>query len=600
MMPYEAFACLCGAEDVVLRDSYKPKTRGKLYYACSRSKKEERVLLLAGSPAASTTPIYSSGSSSTLIYSSGSSSTPISSSGSSRNAECSNCKHLLDIITVLEATVDMYMHPEQHTVNSAALFHEVYNNMGKLDLNELLFSEAECNSGLNDIHGFSLEMAEEDALLAFQHECCAKSMAEDASSKKFFVSNFTNYKMTYSRPVFEQYNEILGTMITRVNVNIMITQRLILTRRLNLLVENVAKLVTLKGIAKVYYVTYVSKAYFVHDDDVAWDVILDENRFSSVLRPSLRIPNGTEDIGGSVVPEEGFKQKSNIDYFDTYAPVARISTIRLLIAMTSIHNLIIHQMYVKTSFLNEELEEEVYMNQPQGFIMPGNENKVCKLIKSLYELKQAPKQWHQKFNKVVLSNGSLLNQANNVYIANLMKLEFLSSKFSMKDMGEVNVILGIRIKHKSNRIAISQSHYIEKAVSQLDYSKVIGYLMYAMTCTRPDIAFAIGKLIRLMYNGYPLVLEGYTDTSWISNTEDNSSTSGWVFLLGGGAISWASKKQTCITGSTIESEFMALAAAGKEAEWLKNLLPEIPLWSKPIATISIRHNSAATLANAYS
>ncbi|GJY46250.1 hypothetical protein Tco_0435313 [Tanacetum coccineum] len=144
MVPYEAFACRCGAGDVVLRESYKHETRGKLYYACPRSKKEERVRLLVGSAGASTTLIYSLGSSSTPIYSPGSStppryspgaSTPPSYSlGTSRNAECSNCKHLLDKITVLEATVDMYMHPEQHTVNSAALFHEVYNNMGKLDL----------------------------------------------------------------------------------------------------------------------------------------------------------------------------------------------------------------------------------------------------------------------------------------------------------------------------------------------------------------------------------------------------------------------------------------------------------------------------------
>nr|GEX16597.1 hypothetical protein [Tanacetum cinerariifolium] len=106
--------------------------------------KEERVRLLVGSPGASTTPICSSGSSSTLIYSSGSSTPPRYSPGASttqsyslgtsRNAECSNYKHLLDKITVLEATVDMYTHPEQHIFNSAALFHEVYNNMGKLDL----------------------------------------------------------------------------------------------------------------------------------------------------------------------------------------------------------------------------------------------------------------------------------------------------------------------------------------------------------------------------------------------------------------------------------------------------------------------------------
>ncbi|GJS23636.1 hypothetical protein Tco_0452268, partial [Tanacetum coccineum] len=103
-----------------------------------------QVRLLVGSPGASTTPIHSPGSSSTPIYSPGASTTPIYSPGSSstliyspgalRNAECSNCKHLLDKITVLEAMLEMYKNPEQHTLNSAALLHEVYNDMGKLDL----------------------------------------------------------------------------------------------------------------------------------------------------------------------------------------------------------------------------------------------------------------------------------------------------------------------------------------------------------------------------------------------------------------------------------------------------------------------------------
>nr|GEW39142.1 hypothetical protein [Tanacetum cinerariifolium] len=82
----------------------------------------------------SSTLIYFSGASTTSIYSPGSSSTPIYSPGASRNAECSNCKHLLDKITVLEAVVEMYKNPKQHTLNSAALLHEVYNDMGKLDL----------------------------------------------------------------------------------------------------------------------------------------------------------------------------------------------------------------------------------------------------------------------------------------------------------------------------------------------------------------------------------------------------------------------------------------------------------------------------------
>ncbi|GKB58391.1 hypothetical protein Tco_0914577 [Tanacetum coccineum] len=169
-------------------------------------------------------------------------------------------------------------------------------------------------------------------------------------------------------------------------------------------------------------------------------------------------------------------------------------------------------------------------------------------------------------------------------------------------MGEADVILGIKIKHESNRIAISQSYYVEKvlkkfnyfdctpvsttmdtseklmpnngqAVSQLEYSRVIGCLMYAMTCTRPDIAFAVGKLSR------------YTS---------NPGTQHWQ------AIQQASKKQICITSLTMESEFIALVVAGMEAEWLKNLLLEISSWSKPITPISIRCDSDATLEKTYS
>ncbi|GKF48566.1 hypothetical protein Tco_0141817 [Tanacetum coccineum] len=91
-----------------------------------------------------------------------------------------------------------------------------------------------------------------------------------------------------------------------------------------------------------------------------------------------------------------------------------------------------------------------------------------------------------------------------------------------------------------------------RAVDQLEYSRAIGFLMYAMTCRRPDIA-------------YDVVLEGYSHASWITNSEDHTSTTGWVFLLGESAISWAFKKQTCFIDSTMEAEFVALAAASKEA-----------------------------------
>ncbi|GKD78451.1 hypothetical protein Tco_1341072 [Tanacetum coccineum] len=150
MVPFEAFACSCGEGDVVLRQSYKPESYGKLYYACLKSKplknfgcrfflwKETRLRQLMSSPGApsagpSTPPSYYSGPSTPLSYSSGPSIPPNYSLGSSRNAECSNCKHLRGKISVLKATLDMHMHPEQHTVYSAALLYEVLNEMEKLD-----------------------------------------------------------------------------------------------------------------------------------------------------------------------------------------------------------------------------------------------------------------------------------------------------------------------------------------------------------------------------------------------------------------------------------------------------------------------------------
>ena len=81
---------------------------------------------------------------------------------------------------------------------------------------------------------------------------------------------------------------------------------------------------------------------------------------------------------------KGYKQKEGVDYFDTYSPVTRITSIRMLMAIAVLHNLEIHQMDVKSTFLNGELNDEMYMEQPEGFIVPSQEKKVCRLVKSLY------------------------------------------------------------------------------------------------------------------------------------------------------------------------------------------------------------------------
>ncbi|GJX00098.1 zinc finger, CCHC-type containing protein [Tanacetum coccineum] len=188
--------------------------------------------------------------------------------------------------------------------------------------------------------------------------------------------------------------------------------------------------------------------------------------------------------------------------------------------------------------------------------------------------------------------------------------------FSMKDMREEDFILGIKIKRENKEILITQSHYIQKILKKFNHEDCspVSTPMNPVEKLKPntgkpvdqlEYSSAIGCLIGTMnyglpYVGYPSVLEGYSDASWINHVEDSSFTSEWVFLLRGGPILWASKKQTCIIGSTVEFEFVALVAAGKEAEWLRNLIHEIPIWPKPIALISIQCDSVLTMAKAYS
>ena len=192
---------------------------------------------------------------------------------------------------------------------------------------------------------------------------------------------------------------------------------------------------------------------------------------------------------------KGYNQKEGVDYFETFAPVAKLSSIRALLALATHHDLEIHQMDVKCAFLNGELEENIYMEQPHGFIEKGKENLVCKLKKSLYGLKQASRQWYAKMDQTLSSLSfrrldsdnctyvyqdkhdvvmyiclfvdDLLMFSNSLTRLNTLKKR-LSSLYKMKDLGEAEYILGMQIQRdrKKGTLSICQTGYIKNVVQK--------------------------------------------------------------------------------------------------------------------------------------
>ncbi len=108
----------------------------------------------------------------------------------------------------------------------------------------------------------------------------------------------------------------------------------------------------------------------------------------------------------------GFTQTYGVDYNKTFAPVAKFTSIRCILALAALEDMEIHQMDVKTTFLNGKLEEEIYMEQLQGFVHQGGEHLVCKLHKSLYGLKQSPRAWNQKLDVFLKSIEFMKSEAD--------------------------------------------------------------------------------------------------------------------------------------------------------------------------------------------
>lgn len=251
---------------------------------------------------------------------------------------------------------------------------------------------------------------------------------------------------------------------------------------------------------------------------------------------------------------KGYTQQEGIDFFDTFSPVAKLTTIKVLLALAASQHWKLVQLDVNNAFLNGDLREEVYMDLPLGYIQPktqaGSSSKmVCKLHKSIYGLRQASRQWYSKFSNALLLAGFSQSQSDNtlftkgsgssfvallVYVDDIIIAgpssshiqdlkDFVSHHFKLKNLGSLKFFLGLEIAQSQTGICLSQRHYSLKLLEDVgllaskpvhtpmeprlrlsssegelltdvsQYRRLIGRLLY-LTLSRPDIVFAVHKL----------------------------------------------------------------------------------------------------------
>ncbi|KAJ6102323.1 Reverse transcriptase RNA-dependent DNA polymerase [Penicillium sp. IBT 16267x] len=386
---------------------------------------------------------------------------------------------------------------------------------------------------------------------------------------------------------------------------------------------------------------------------------------------------------------KGFRQRPT-DFGQIYASVAKAMTFKVFIALAALHRLELDHVDIVAAFLHAELKEQIYVDLPEPFA--AEPDKCGLLMKTLYGLKQSPREWHNIIKDALIAAGFSQSDADHclfikkdifilVYVDDLLVMsphpasvawvkDTLRKHFEIVDKGPATDFLGIHIERDSKTIRLSQSHYVEATLKHFGLSNIhavqkpyddklvlkdhqlqalltdiksyqerIGRLIWLMVNTRPDIAYATTKVARFARNPGPThfsavqkilrylrgtshlsltysafdnsvkhfqLLHGFTDADWAGpHSEARLSTTGYVFKLAGGAVTWQSRKQTSVALSSTEAEYMGQSHAIQECVWLVLLLNELEqlsgmtlrLMDPPVSIFADNQGAIALAAN---
>jgi histone deacetylase 1/2 len=269
-----------------------------------------------------------------------------------------------------------------------------------------------------------------------------------------------------------------------------------------------------------------------------------------------RKADGTIDRYKARLVAKGFKQRYGIDYEETFSPVVKIATVRLVLALAVSRGWSLRQLDVKNAFLHGVLEEEVYMRQPPGYEDKQRPHYVCKLDKALYGLKQAPRAWYSRLSSKLVALGFVASKSDTslfiyrkrsvtifmlIYVDDIIVasssqdatdalLRDLSKDFALKDLGDLNYFLGIEVQKVSTGIVLHQTKYANDILHRVgmtdcsgvvtplsssekitarqgdllgpddstNYRSMVGALQY-LTLTRPDISYAVNKVCQYLH-----------------------------------------------------------------------------------------------------
>ncbi|KAK3273516.1 hypothetical protein CYMTET_18248 [Cymbomonas tetramitiformis] len=339
----------------------------------------------------------------------------------------------------------------------------------------------------------------------------------------------------------------------------------------------------------------------------------------------------------------GNKQECGVDYYDTFAPCTQLSSVRLVITLALNLGLVVYHMDVDTAFLNSVLEEDLYVCLPRGLVYGGH--RCAKLLKAVYGLRQAGREWFDTSDAFIMGYDSRMQRSDVepcLYFIRDAALQVIilayvddylvatndkswydtfvttfHAQYACKDLGVLDLVMGIGVRWGSDTAYLSQSGYISQMIStygvdeakpaslpmspgtaltpadgkgSMPYRALLGQLQWVARCSRPDIMAAVSVLSRFCatYGPQhfvalkPLPLSIYTDADYAGCKVTRRSTSGIAVFLCGSLIIFSSMIQKCVSLSTTEAEIIAMSEGAREVKYVLNVLDSLVDICRPV------------------